>query len=558
MFIDTFIRVHVCGLSLKQIAERYANWLLGLEEGPRSRSRRLAEGVRQDWSVDRLLASEPLVGNHGCRVDVRLNASQLLVRFIHRDTRDGAVFWHTVSRAHPENGAVVLEHAVGRDAPKGQRLQPIASTPRVITDFLDESGVEVFPRELRSSLTTLHGDDVKGYVSHELLRLEREAPIIVVSCDRGGGPLLVDPETLALRLRSLGAVAVLATARSTFDFADALDTSGFGPEYKCFNGAVHMYGPTADLEQDHRLWLGESLLLFPEANRAQQLAGLIAGRIGVRNLPSGFFTLIEEHDREERRRLAERLSKRPSTPPLPTDSIRLREYMAAAEAEREQLRAELQRAITREKEYAHEWNAADDGRRSAERERDDAEGQLEQARAHAADLRESLEKLKRSRATIPPEAAGALGRILTGQHSPEDCLRMIGAAFPDRVVILDTALASAKKARDFLHTERLAELLGKLVTDYHQALSSGKGDTQASMIFGDSFAAKESESTMTNRRARTERTFRYADRDIVMWRHLKIGVKDSTAETIRIHFEWIAEELKIIVGWCGEHRYRVG
>ncbi|WP_279611117.1 hypothetical protein [Burkholderia gladioli] len=38
-----------------------------------------------------------------------------------------------------------------------------------------------------------------------------------------------------------------------------------------------------------------------------------------------------------------------------------------------------------------------------------------------------------------------------------------------------------------------------------------------------------------------------------MEKHLKHGVKDSAAETLRVHFEWIASEQKIIIGHCGKH-----
>ena len=40
---------------------------------------------------------------------------------------------------------------------------------------------------------------------------------------------------------------------------------------------------------------------------------------------------------------------------------------------------------------------------------------------------------------------------------------------------------------------------------------------------------------------------------IVMPMHLKIGVKDTAAETLRIHFEWFADEQKIVIGHCGPH-----
>lgn len=38
-----------------------------------------------------------------------------------------------------------------------------------------------------------------------------------------------------------------------------------------------------------------------------------------------------------------------------------------------------------------------------------------------------------------------------------------------------------------------------------------------------------------------------------MLKHLCIGVKRNTALTLRIYFECVQDEEKIVVGWCGEH-----
>ena len=40
---------------------------------------------------------------------------------------------------------------------------------------------------------------------------------------------------------------------------------------------------------------------------------------------------------------------------------------------------------------------------------------------------------------------------------------------------------------------------------------------------------------------------------MVMEKHLKHGVKDSVAETLRIHFEWVADQKKLVIGHCGKH-----
>jgi hypothetical protein len=558
MFVDTFVRVGIKGLSMRQVAEAYAAWMLGTD-AVRNRKRRLETGVHRSWTVEQVLASEPLVGDHGCRVDMRFSDNEAVVRFVHRDSHDGAVFWSTVARMSQSGEAVALEHAVGRDAPRNETLDAVASPSRIVANLLDNESVEISPRELHLPLVTLRGDDARGYVDHELVRPGRAAAVLVVACDRAGAPPVVDVELLAKRLRGLVSVAFLETEESTFVFGDTLAKHGFGTDYRCFHGGVHLFGPTAQLRVDHRLWLADTLCEIPEVVRSERLAGLIARRLGLRTIPAGFFNLIEEYDRREKRLLAERLVRRsPSSPPqadLPVTTA----FLAQLQTEASQLRLELQATMAREREYADAWSLADDERRAAEQARDDADARLEQERAIAADLRGLIAKSKSEvRTGLTPELQLAMGNLLGGEQTPEDCLRLLALMHPDRIVVLDSALSSARKSRGFKYTEKLGELLKKLATGYIDALAAGKGDAFAAAVLGDSFAAKESTSTMASQRAREERTFHHDGRAIVMWPHLKIGVKESTAETIRVHFEWLAAHKKIVVGWCGEHRFRVG
>lgn len=564
MFTDTYLNVLIVGVPLRRLAERYAGWMLGAESD-RNKSRRIEEGVRRDWTVERVLAGEPLVGDHSCRIDLRLSDDTMVVRFVHRDTQDGAVLWHTVARATRDGNGVRIEHAAGRDAPRDHVLFPIAAAPRIITDLLDGDGIEVQPRQLAVPLARLHGDDASGYVRHELLNDTRAVPVLVVACQRGGAPPLVDAERLARRLRGLVSVVALTTQESTFAFGDALDEGGFGAEFRCFHGGAHLYGPTASMREDHRLWLGATLQNMPEPVRAERLAGQVSRRIGVQNLPSGFFTLIEEHDREARRALADRLARRESSRPPPPSGPSF-EFVREVEVELAEVRDALSVALANEREYFEEWNKADDARRDAEKQREYAEAQLEQQKAQleqeqlvSASLRDQFATMKAQSSTaLSDDAVEALCATLSGDMTPEVCVRIIATAFPDRVVVLDDAYSSAKKAREFRQQGKLASLLLRLATDYYSALVDGKGDAEASTCFGEAFAAKESETTMSNARAKKERTFRYAGEDLVMWPHLKIGVKESVAETIRVHFAWVPESKRIVIGWCGEHRFRVG
>jgi hypothetical protein len=52
---------------------------------------------------------------------------------------------------------------------------------------------------------------------------------------------------------------------------------------------------------------------------------------------------------------------------------------------------------------------------------------------------------------------------------------------------------------------------------------------------------------------RNVRTFRYADTDLYMPEHLRIGRAFDSAETVRIHFKWLNDEGKVVIGYCGKH-----
>lgn len=554
MIADTFMRTVMSGLRLEATATAYAEWILGTD--PRKRSTRYEEGVGRSWTVENILGSGPLVGDHGCRVEMRLSPERMLCRFIHRDTADGAIFWHTAARVTVDRGRVLVEHAVGRDAPRGRQMRPIASPSRVVLDLIERDGVEVHPRDLVLPEVLLQEETVERFVDHVLLRADRELPWLLVSPTRDGGRPLVDPTRLARSLRGICAVAVLASESATFAFSNVLEKRGYGDEFRCFNGALHTYGPTARLGDDHRIWLGDSLQAIGPDVRTMAVAGLLSHRLAIRDTPSGFFTLIEEHDRTERRDADRRLSERKSSPPPAFSGADGKQL----EKETAELKAALKKSLEAEQQYLEAWNRADDERRQAEQEREDADARAEQERAVSAHLRESLQeaKLASGSAALTPGEVDAIQGVLAERITPLSCLVVLRLAYRDRIVVLDSALSSAEQARSFRHSMKLMGLLQTLATEYWEGLASGKGDSQASHAFTPkTFAATESETTKANRRAVSERTFSYRGRNLVMWRHIKIGAAETIAETIRVHFEWVAEEKKIVIGWCGEHRFRV-
>jgi hypothetical protein len=143
--------------------------------------------------------------------------------------------------------------------------------------------------------------------------------------------------------------------------------------------------------------------------------------------------------------------------------------------------------------------------------------------------------------------------IPSERYFVEDSLALMQSTFPERLVILPNAFDSARESRTFREKKRAFNLLWKLATDYYQTLCEGKPDAQARQIFGDDFSAKESETVEKNAVARQLRIFTYKGNDYEMMAHLRIGTKDSVADTLRVHFRWFSDEQKIVIGHCGRH-----
>ncbi len=154
---------------------------------------------------------------------------------------------------------------------------------------------------------------------------------------------------------------------------------------------------------------------------------------------------------------------------------------------------------------------------------------------------------------IPDNVGDTLRSVAGESLTLTQSLKVISSIFPRRIAILETAWKSAADSIAFRDRKKAFGLLWKLAAEYWSVLASGRGDVDARTVFGEAYAAKESEMIENNRQSRRLRTFTYMGKPIEMMRHLKIGVKHSTAETLRIHFEWVAEIETIVIGHCGEH-----
>ncbi|MDO8795451.1 MAG: hypothetical protein Q7J25_12605 [Vicinamibacterales bacterium] len=174
-------------------------------------------------------------------------------------------------------------------------------------------------------------------------------------------------------------------------------------------------------------------------------------------------------------------------------------------------------------------------------------------------LRYECERLKESasgddRPAIPADQRrDHIVAVLEHRASPEQALVAVSTLFADRLIVLPSAWKAVKRSEGLRDREKVSDLLLKLAVEYWQAMVNGSGDTEAGRVFGNAYAARESETVEANPQARKRRTFPYQGENVTMMRHLKIGRKDSAAETLRVHFHWDAAARQVVVGYCGPH-----
>jgi hypothetical protein len=137
------------------------------------------------------------------------------------------------------------------------------------------------------------------------------------------------------------------------------------------------------------------------------------------------------------------------------------------------------------------------------------------------------------------------------RSTPEQILIAYATIAPDRLVVLPSALKSAREADNFELPARLSQLLDSLVYQYLDLIRKGVPDTQAKEVLGNRYAANESQTVTQNSRLRTLREFSYNGEVIFFRQHIGIGSGYGTQHAIRVHFKVIDE--KIVIAYCGAH-----
>lgn len=547
MRLDRYSAILFADLEPAQLAPAIAAWVVP-ERGP-ARHGRLKLGVPASWLPSALLVSDDLIGADGCSVKVRWGAdrSEYLLRFVHRDEAP-EVFWSTTFRLSRQSGGTLLEAAVARDVPRGWQLESKAAAPRVVLDLIQKYETAVRPRELvLPELSAKTEGDVAAIVDQLLLAPERTVPVVVVARDVFGNGSAVDLNVIARRMQGIAVVASLDGVEMTSAFERLLLERGRDADLRCFNGAIHTYGATENLDTDHRLWLRRSLETLQETIRSEYVGETLARHLSLDRAPPSVLFAVEDFDRRERD-----LRRKPSTRP---PSSATNEGIDVLGVER--MRADLGAAEALLLDVQGQAIAAEEARRAADRQREIAELEASTERS----LREGLQAQLEERRAVA--AAGSLSNDLRhglrslaskGAPTPLQSLQILEALFPERIAVLQEARESADvEGVRFRDHDEVWNLLLRLCTGYYDGLLKG-GDTVAKQAFTKSeYAAQGSDSEMVSHACVRDRSRNYRGETLVMWPHLRAGGKGAAEDCLRIHFSWVPAERRIVIGHCGGH-----
>lgn len=414
--------------------------------------------------------------------------------------------------------------------------------PRLINELLERCVPSAGMIGL--SISTIDNMEDAELLSEEIQSPDRKYPIILVSPDNTQ-KYLIDFDDLLFKTRGLAKII-----RIGFEVNTNALISILGRNHAAYYGAINILFPKILRRETvyvpTKLLLIDSLadLNIKEKDIESEILTLICYRT---NLPNSRLHISPEIVKESIRqdeitRLSEKLSK---------EVGESKEWLTLFQEDNHKKQDEIDR-------LKNEIDIANDEKEYFSSEFDKADQERKELQTKVNGLLSQLEALKNKglqsgSVEDAEELRDLIDKFIFDCITPYESLVLISKLFPDRIVILDNAYDSAKKSDNFRKKKELFLLLWKLAGAYWQTLIDGKSDEEARKVFGNSFSSKESETVEKKKEAIKRRTFQYGGKDITMFKHLKIGTKDSVAETLRIHFEWINDEKRIVIGHCGPH-----
>lgn len=393
-----------------------------------------------------------------------------------------------------------------------ESCEPSVDTPGLRIKRLDESSAAAF-----------------------LVEVEREArqyPIVVVSANRDG-IYAVQPERLRTLLVGIAEVVEVPAGVDTFKIEEVLSS-----RYSAWGGAINVLFQARSSDRgvycDRTLYRPADLadLTADGKNLDSEILATVTHRT---NLPYSWKHISLEVVSQAKLR-----SQLTAVIQKAKDNDEANEYAALLEEADKEL-------LAKDDEVAALRQDLEDKALLAHRLQADIDGLK-----HALNGRQTSGDASEDEVAALKPLRDAVASLVNGEPSLEHSLTIISAFFPNRVVVLDSAYESAQDSKEFIYGKRAFDLLWAFVNDYWSALAGGQGDMIGKRAFGANDYAQNEGQALSNPGKR-RRTFNYRGTDILMEKHLKIGIKDSVAETVRIHFAWIGVEKRLVIGHCGKH-----
>lgn len=372
---------------------------------------------------------------------------------------------------------------------------------------------------------------------NEIDRKERNYPIAILSTNQDG-KYPIEPEKLKSALAGLADVVYIPASENTYSIEKLI-----GRRFMAFGGAIN--------------------IVFPGRNREEKVI-YDTTRID----PEKIEELVAENHRIDSEVLAKityrtniPLSRNHISPEKVSESI-LRSKLAVAIEE-----SKTNKESKDASEYIDLLKVADEIIKSKEEENENLNSKCQEKDEIIMSLESDIANLKyalsgaQSQNSESNSLSDAIAHlrdniqsVLDGAPKLLQVIELISTLYSDRVVFLKSAKSSAKESdrSGFKKGKKAFELLSKLSTDYWKCLANGESEQRAKAAFGHN-AYANNEANALSAEGKKRRTFSYNGQEILMEKHIKDGVKDSVADTLRVHFEWIASEKKIIIGHCGKH-----
>ena len=412
-----------------------------------------------------------------------------------------------------------------------QSLQ--VSRPNIVKELISSGNpVSHVPGQ---KIKTLDSGSAQAYL-WEVERLDRYYPLVVISHMRSGH-CHVDLEKLRSLLVGLADIIVVPADQDSFEFERQV-----GKGYAAWGGGFNIIHRA----RRHK----EKIICDSSIHTSKRVQGLVDAGINI----EPYILAAVTHR---------------------TNSENYRRHISMERVSQAALHAKLRSAIAVSHksdelaEYVELLEEADSLLYKSAQKNKDLEGKLQAKEEEISLLNSQIDGLKhaldgqqQSSQQIDEDALDVLENFRTllmpviGSDKPkpslEECMNIIQALFRERVVFLDTAFDSARESSDFIYGMKAFSLMWRLVNSYWEDLRSGKGEQIAMKCFGRNEYA-QNEANALSVEGRRRRTFVFEGQEFLMDKHLKIGVKDSLTETLRIHFMWLNDRKQVIVGHCGKH-----